>query len=144
MSDRVLNVLARKGTRVESVDPQMTVLDAVQRMNELHIGALLVTVAAHPIGILSERDVLTRVIAGQLRAETTRVVDVMTHSVITVDANATIAEAMILMTDNRCRHLPVLDGDQVCGMVSIGDLTSWLVRDHERTIHDLHDYICHT
>ena len=147
MSDFICNVLDRKGRNVETVVPETTVFDAVARMNECRIGSVLVAdvyregLPFRAIGIFTERDVLVRVIARGLDPKTTRVVDVMTRDPVTIDAAATIAEAMRVITDRRCRHLPVVDATGLCGLISIGDLTKWLVRDHERTIADLQDFI---
>ncbi|MBA3540198.1 MAG: CBS domain-containing protein [Deltaproteobacteria bacterium] len=143
MSDPIQAVLDRKGTHVEVTHPRMTVLAAVDRMNELHVGALMVSDGDRPLGILTERDVMIRVIARHLDPEATLVGEVMTRELVSIHPHATIAEAMVLMTDRRCRHLPVLEGDELRGILSIGDLMSWMVRDQERTIADLHDYICH-
>ena len=110
-------------------------------MNQAHVGALLVTDGERPIGILTERDVLVRVIAERRDPATTLVHEVMTRTLVTVTTETSVADAMVTVTDRRCRHLPVMDGDRVCGMISIGDLTSWLVRDQQRTIDDLHDYV---
>lgn len=146
MSDRIVDVLAHKGMHVERTHPRTTILAAVKRMNELRIGALLVTDSDREEeidGILTERDILTRVVARQVAAETTLVADVMTRTLVTIDVHASIAEAMVIMTNQHLRHLPVVDNGEVCGLVSIGDLMSYLVRDQEWTIHDLHEYICH-
>lgn len=143
MSDRIDSVIARKGSHVEHTNPRMTVLAAVERMNALKIGALLVTDGDRPLGIITERDILARVIACGRDAATTPVGEVMTRNIVTIRPTATIAEAMVLMTDHHCRHLPVVDGDEVCGLLSIGDLTGWMVRDQQRTIEDLNDFICH-
>jgi CBS domain-containing protein len=150
MHDRIHHVLARKGHDVETVSPQTTVFVAVERMNERKIGALLVADRYRPdepyppIGIFTERDVLVRVVARGLDPKTTKVVDVMTRDLVTVRSDMTVNDAMRLVTEHRCRHLPVVDDAGLCGLISIGDLTSWMVRDHEQTIADLHDYIHRT
>ncbi|MCX5747386.1 MAG: CBS domain-containing protein [Proteobacteria bacterium] len=147
MNSRIQHVLERKGATVESAPPRMSVLTAVERMNELKIGALVVIdeqERGRLLGILTERDILARVVATGRAPDATSIDEVMTRALVVVSAQATVDEAMILMTDHRLRHLPVVDGDRVCGLISIGDLTSWLVRDQQRTIDDLHDYICHT
>jgi CBS domain-containing protein len=150
MSDRISRVLKHKGAHVETVPPETTVLAAVERMNEQRIGALLIAdryrpgQPYRPIGIVTERDILVRVIACRLDPETTSVGEVMTSDPVTIHADATVAEAMTLITERRCRHLPVVDDSGLCGLISIGDLTSWVVRDQELTIHDLHGYIQQT
>lgn len=144
MSDRVYQVLASKGARVEVTHPRETILAAVAHMNQRRIGALLVTDGVRPLGILTERDILERVIAAGAAPDRTPVGEVMTRQLHTTGPRATIAEAMVLMTEHRCRHLPVVEGDDVLGLLSFGDLTGWMVRDQQRTIEDLHDFITHT
>ena len=144
MSDCVHHVLERKGAHVEITHPRESVRAAVERMNDLKIGALLVTDGDRPLGIITERDILARVIACGLAADSTPVGEVMTRALVTVPPSATVSEAMVLMTDFRCRHLPVVDGEEILGLLSIGDLTGWIVKDQERTIADLHDFITHT
>jgi len=142
MNEAIREVLELKGCDVETIDPHASVLDAVEQMNQLHIGALLVTDGDRPIGIFTERDVLVRVVAKRLDPETTPVGEVMTRGLVTLTADTSVVEAMMIVTDKRCRHLPVFDGARLVGLVSIGDLTSWVVRDQQRTIADLYDYIC--
>jgi CBS domain-containing protein len=102
---------------------------------------LLVLERGRPVGIFTERDVLVRVVAAGLDPKVTPVGEVMTRSLVAVHSETTVGEAMRIITEKRCRHLPVVDDTRLRGLISIGDLTSWLVRDHERTIADLHDYI---
>lgn len=142
MNEAIRQVLAHKGGDVETIDPHASVFDAVERMNMRRIGALLVCDGDRPIGIFTERDVLVRVVAKRLDPETTPVGEVMTHGLVTVGVETSVVEAMMVITAKRCRHLPVFEGAMLCGLVSIGDLTSWIVRDQERTISDLYDYIC--
>jgi CBS domain-containing protein len=141
MNEAVRHVLELKGSHVETVGPGETVLAAVEQMNERRIGALLVVDDDRPIGMFTERDVLTRVVAKRLDPERVLVRQVMSRPLITIPAHFTVTEAMVVVTDRRCRHLPVIDGNQICGLVSSGDLTSWLVRDQQRAIDDLYDYM---
>lgn len=141
MNDPIARVLEHKGSEVVTVSPDTTVLAAVQRMNERRIGAVLVTEQGRPIGIFSERDVLTRVVATRLDPGATLVGDVMTRNLVAIRSDVTVGKAMVLVTELRCRHLPVIDGTALRGMISIGDLTSWVVRHQQRTIDDLHDYM---
>lgn len=141
MNDPIAKVLAHKGSDVETVSPETTVLVAVHRMNERKIGALLVAERGRPIGIFTERDVLVRVVAAGLDPRTTPVGEVMTRNPVVVEPTVTVSEAMFVISERRCRHLPVIDDSGLCGLISIGDLTSWLVRDQQRTIEDLHDYM---
>jgi CBS domain-containing protein len=141
MNDPIAKVLESKGSSVETVSPQTTVLVAVQQMNERKIGALLVTDRGRPIGIFTERDVLVRVVAAGLDPKTTLVNDVMTRNPVVVRSDVSVGEAMFVITQKRCRHLPVIDDGGLRGLISIGDLTSWVVRLQQRTIEDLHDYM---
>ena len=141
MNAPLANVLALKGNDVVTVAPETTVLVAVQQMNDRKIGALLVLDRGRPVGIFTERDVLVRVVAAGLDPKGTPVGEVMTRSPVAVRSATTVGEAMRIITERRCRHLPIVDDSRLLGLISIGDLTSWLVRDQERTIADLHDYM---
>lgn len=142
MNEPIARVLDHKGSDVQAITPDTTVIAAVQRMNERKIGALLVIDGDRPVGIFTERDVLVRVVAAGLDPRTTPVSEVMTRNPVVVRSDVTVKEALFVITQRRCRHLPVVDDDTgVRGLISIGDLTSWLVRDQQRTIEDLHDYM---
>jgi CBS domain-containing protein len=141
MNDPIASVLEHKGSDVVTVSPETTVLVAVQQMNDRKIGALLVLERGLPVGIFTERDVLVRVVAAGADSKTTQVREVMTRNPVVVRSDVTVADTMRVMTDKRCRHLPVVDDNKLRGLISIGDLTSWLVRHQQRTIDDLHDYM---
>jgi CBS domain-containing protein len=141
MNDPISNVLELKGNDVVTVAPETTVLVAVQQMNDRKIGALLVLDRGRPVGIFTERDVLVRVVAAGIDPKTTPVSEVMTRGPVVVRSDVTVGEAMMVITEKRCRHLPIVDDAKLCGLISIGDLTSWLVRHQQRTIDDLHDYM---
>lgn len=136
----VLDTKEKKG--LFSVKPSSAVIEAVELMNRERIGAVLVMDEDHPVGIFTERDVLARVVATGRDSARTLVESVMTSNLIGVRLTTTVDEAMQVVTSKRCRHLPVTDdGGNVVGMVSIGDLTRWVVRDRENRIEDLTDYI---
>jgi CBS domain-containing protein len=137
----IRRVLEGKGEHVETVPIGTSVCTAVQQMNARRIGSLVVIDGNRLAGIITERDVLTRTVAHHRDPATTLVDDVMTRDVVVIAPDITIAEVMMLFTDRRCRHLPVVEGDVLRGMISSGDVTSWLVRDQERTISDLYNYI---
>lgn len=141
MHDQIARVLEHKGHHVETTAIDATATEAVERMNACRIGALVVLEGGRPVGIFTERDVLVRIVASGLDPRTTRVGDVMTRDPVMIRSDETVADAMRIITDHRCRHLPVLDERGLCGLISIGDLTSWVVSDQQRTIYDLHDYI---
>jgi CBS domain-containing protein len=142
MYDRIEHVLERKGPKVETVAADATVCEAVAVMNDCKIGSVLVGDCRAPVGIFTERDVLVRVVAAGRDPRTTLVRDVMTTEVITISTDATVEDAMRVITEKRCRHLPVCDDSRaICGLISAGDLASWLVRAQRQTIDDLNDYI---
>ena len=141
MKDTLKAVLAHKGSKVHCVVPDATVLDAVRKMNEERIGALLVRDGAEVLGIFTERDVLCRVLDSGRSPESTRVREVMTEEIVAVGPDTGVKEAMAIITDRRCRHLPVMEGGELKGMVSIGDLTRWVSRHQEGHIRDLVNFI---
>jgi CBS domain-containing protein len=139
--DRVRSVLDMKGRGVYTTTPTATAFQAIASMNERRIGALVIIDDYVLVGILTERDVLVRVIGAELDPKATRVAHVMTRDPVTVPSHTTVAEAMSIMTERRCRHLPICDDGVLQGLISIGDLTNWVVREQERRIRDLHDFI---
>ena len=141
MKDLVRRLLEEKKQPIESVDPSTTVRQAIDRMNARKIGSLLVMKGDQLVGIFTERDVLTRVVPRRLDCEKTPVGEVMSREVVTITSARTVQEAMMVMTDTRHRHLPVVENERVVGLVSIGDVTRWTVRDQQRTIEDLIDYV---
>lgn len=141
MNQQVSTILEDKGSHVETIGPDASVADAVRRMNELRIGSLLVLEGERVVGIFTERDVLTRIVSNRRDPDGTSVRDVMTSRLVTIKLTTTVEEAMVIVTAKRCRHLPVMDGDQLVGMVSIGDLTRSLLRGQRAEIQDLVGYI---
>jgi CBS domain-containing protein len=144
MDMAIWSILEDKGAHVDVVGADAIVADAVAVMNARRTGSVVVVEDDQVVGIFTERDVLVRVVGDARDPRTTRVGEVMTTRLITVEPTVTVREAMALMTDQRCRHLPVIAGNRLLGLVSIGDVTRWLVRDQHRTIVDLTDYITHT
>lgn len=141
MRDPVSAILDHKGRHVHSVAPRATVAEAVRVMNGAKIGCLVVLEEERPVGIFTERDVLVRVVDAGLDPRTTRVAEVMTLNPFAIRPATTVEEAMIVVTEKRCRHLPVIEGGELSGLVSIGDLTRWVVRDQRGRIDDLVSYI---
>lgn len=141
MNTPVSDVLAHNGPQVHSVSPEVTVREAVHLMNEKKIGALLVTHNDQPVGMFTERDVLVRIVDAGKSPETTKVHEVMSSKLVTIKRSVTVEKAMKIMTEKRCRHIPVMEEGRLLGMVSIGDLTRWLVREHESYIDNLLNYI---
>lgn len=139
--DTIESVLAVKGRQVWSVAPSATVYEAIEKMSEKSIGALLVLDEDRLAGIISERDYARKVILRDRSSKHTEVREIMSSDVLTVTLQHTVEECMHLMTDNRTRHLPVVSRDKVVGMISIGDLVSWIITAHEETIGQLTKYI---
>jgi CBS domain-containing protein len=140
--DPIESMLESKGRALHVTSPVASVLEAVHTMSRARVGALLVMNAEHLVGIFSERDLMARVVLAGRSAEATRVSDVMTREVVCIRMDATPEDAMEVMTRRRVRHLPVTAGSKVVGLISIGDLVRWTIRNHERAIHSLEDYVC--
>ena len=137
----VRQLLDRKGRQVFSIAPGTAVLDAIRMMAERHVGALLVMEGETLSGIVSERDYARKVILMGRSSADTPVRDIMTAAVITVQPEMPVEKCMQIMTECRVRHLPVLEGGRVVGMISIGDLNAYQATEHEHTIHLLLEYI---
>ncbi len=139
----VRQLLERKGRAVFFVDPDDPVLEAIRKMAEHHVGALLVMRARELQGIISERDYARKVILHGRSSADTPVGEIMTAPVVTVTQSQTVQECMQLMTERRLRHLPVLEAGQVIGVISIGDLVKAVIEEQQQTIEQLESYIHH-
>jgi CBS domain-containing protein len=139
--DTIEEILEDKGHEVYAISPEATVLQAVELMCARRVGALLVATPQATLGIISERDVLTRVILERRAPSETVVERVMTRAVACVHPTTHAREAMAVMTERRCRHLPVVAEGGVVGMVSIGDLVRWASREQEIEIRLLTEYV---
>lgn len=137
----VAQLLKEKPERILGIGPDDTVLEAVQRMADNHVGALLVMRASVLLGIVTERDYARKVILRNRVSASTKVHEIMTASVITVEPHTHVNQCMQLMTEQRIRHLPVLDAGEVVGIVSIGDLVRAVISDQQLEIEHLHHYI---
>jgi len=137
----VRTLLERKGRAIYSVESQAAVLDAIRLMAEHHVGALLVMRGAVLEGIVSERDYARKVILRGRSSADTPVRDIMSSPVLTVSLDTSVQECMQLMTDRHVRHLPVMDGGRVVGMVSIGDLVKAVIAEQQQQIEQLESYI---
>ena len=134
-------LLKGKGHDVWSVNPDDTVLDAIKMLAEKDIGALIVIKDDKPVGIFTERDYARNVYLKGKSSLDTAVRDVMVAPVICVKPDQTVDECMALMTAKRFRHLPIMDGDELVGMVSIGDLVKSVIAEQQFTIEQMEQYI---
>lgn len=138
----VHNLLETKGNQVWSVHPSATVFEALGRMAELDIGALLVMEDDELVGIFSERDYARKIALAGKDSRTTAVEEIMTSRVYCVEPDHTVEEAMALMTNRRIRHIPVLGEDErVIGVISIGDVVKDIIAEKEFQIEQLEKFI---
>lgn len=137
----IREILSSKGSQVWTIGPEASVQEAVHIMNEHHIGALVVCDARGIVGIFTERDVLRRVVGEGRDPGHTPVGEVMSHDVVCAALQTSIEEARAAMMNHRLRHLPVVNDDQILGLVSITDLNAFQVASQETTIHHLHEYL---
>ena len=134
-------LLEKKGTDILSVTPDAMVYDAILKMSENEIGALIVMEDSRTVGIISERDYARKIILKDRSSKTTRVDEIMTADVIYADHDQTIESCMSLMTQKRIRHLPIMNSDVLTGIISIGDLVKEIISDQQSTIEFLEKYI---
>ncbi len=137
------HVLDRKGRAIFSIGPEEPVLEAIRLMADRDVGALLVMDGEKLVGIVSERDYARKVILKGRSSADTPVSQIMSSPVVTVSMTNTVQECMQLMTSRRMRHLPVVEGGKVVGMVSIGDLVKAVIEEQQQTIEQLESYIHH-
>lgn len=139
--DTVNKLLDRKGNQIWSVTPDRSVYDAVEVLSTRNIGALLVMEEDKLVGIMSERDYARKVVLKGKSSRQTPVKDIMISPVITVTPRHRVEGCMKIMTENRIRHLPVVEGEKVVGVLSIGDLVNWIITAQEEAINQLEGYI---
>lgn len=137
----VSEVLKEKGNQVIGVNPAATVYEAIEKMVENNCGSLLVMEDGDIAGIFTERDYLRKITLQGRTSKTTAVHEVMTSPVVVAEAGTEVDEALAMMTDRHIRHLPVVDGGKVVGVVSIGDLVKHKTKEQEFRIGYLEDYI---
>lgn len=141
MNTPITAILDRKGRHVYAVSPTMTVGEAVAEMNRQRVGSVMVIDAGRLVGIFTERDVLRRVVGAGVDPKRALVADVMTAGVITITPDATLEDTMVIFTEKRCRHLPVVENGKLIGTISIGDITRWMADSHRAEAEHLKNYI---
>ncbi len=141
MMKTVQGLLDSKNSEVFFIQKGATVFEAIVLMDEKNIGSLLVKDGENVVGIVTERDYMRKIIIKGRASKTTPVRDIMTSQLAIVAPELTITEAMAIMSEKHCRHLPIFDGRRFMGLVSMGDLSRELSKEHEMTIMYLRDYI---
>ncbi len=141
MQTKIKNVLEDKGKEVISIQKDSTIDEVVKVMNENHIGAIVIMDGETVVGIVSERDLLKKLLAVHKDPSTTTAGDIMTDQLVITTIEKTCEECIAAMTSHRVRHLPVYDGKDLVGIISIGDMMKRLARDLDAEVHYLQDYI---
>ena len=134
-------VLQYKGAQVWTISPDATVFDAILLMTEKNVGALLVLEGEALLGLISERDYARKVTLKGKSSKQTPVREICSSPLITITPSHTVEEGLRIMTHNRVRHLPILEGGKLVGIVSIGDLVNWTISAQSHTINQLEKYI---
>jgi CBS domain-containing protein len=137
----VSQLLALKHSGVITIPPEASVLNALQMMADHNVGALPVVQAEHLVGIFSERDYARKVVLLGKNSTQTSVSEIMSEKVFTVDPDSTVEDCMHMMSDKRIRHLPVLEGSKLVGILSIGDLVKTIIQEQSFHIEQLESYI---
>jgi len=141
MDTPVAALIERKGSAVHAVASTITVAEAVAEMNKKRIGCIVIVDDGRIAGIFTERDVLRRVVGADVDPKTTLVGAVMTKDVHTVPPDTTVEQTMVLFAERRCRHIPVVDHDRLCGLISIGDISRWVADTSKAEADHLKNYI---
>jgi CBS domain-containing protein len=137
----IQELLKKREAAVWSLTPQMSVFDALKQLADHDVGAMMVMDGGKLVGVFSERDYTRKIALAGKSSKETQVRDIMTANVLTVAPKTGTKDCMALMSQKKIRHLPVVDGDKVVGMISIRDIMDDIIRDHELTISQLQSYI---
>jgi predicted transcriptional regulator len=141
ISGKVSSILAhKKASTVWSIGPNAMVFDAIQLMDEKNVGALPVVDNKTLVGVVSERDYTRKIIVKGRSSKDTPVSDIMTKELLTVNPRDSVADCMRIMTEKRVRHLPVLEGTKLVGILSIGDVVNWLMSAQKAALDNLERY----
>jgi CBS domain-containing protein len=141
MDTKIQTLLDRKGHEVYSIQAKQTVYEAIAQMDAQNVGGLIVKDCEEIVGIITERDYLRKVILRDRSSKKTSVETIMTRNLVSITPEHTVEEAMRLLTEKRCRHLPVFKDGQLDGILSIGDLVKAIITNQESEIHLLQDFI---
>ncbi len=141
MDTKIQTLLDRKGHEVYSIQAEQTVYEAIVQMDAQNVGGLIVKDCEKIVGIITERDYLRKVILRDRSSKKTSVETIMTRDLVSITSEHTVEEAMRLLTEKRCRHLPVFKDGQLDGILSIGDLVKAIISSQESEIHLLQDFI---
>jgi CBS domain-containing protein len=141
VSGTIEAILAQKGTEIFSILPDATVFEAVELMANKNVGALLVIEDGKLVGLISERDYTRKVMLRGKRSRETQVLEIMSSDLTVVSPREPVENCLRMMTDKRVRHLPVLDGETIRGIISIGDLVKWVIATQSAAIQHLEMYI---
>ena len=137
----ISSLLHQKTSAVWSVTPETTVFDAIKLMAEKNVGALPVLSGGSLVGIFTERDYTRKVALQGKSSKDTRVREIIAPKIVTVTADDSVEDCMRLMTENRVRHLPVVEGANIVGIISIGDLVNWIISTQNAAIEQMEQYI---
>jgi CBS domain-containing protein len=134
-------IIGQKGTSVWTIPPDATVFAAIQMMADKNVGALLVTDGSRLLGIVSERDYTRKVAIKGKSSKELKVREILSPKLVHATPSHSVEQCLRLMTEHRVRHLPVLDGERIAGVISIGDLVNWVISAQTATISQLETYI---
>jgi len=137
----ILELLKKRGAENYSLSPNDSVFSALQQLADRNVGAMMVMDQGKLVGVFSERDYTRKIALAGKSSKDTFVKDIMTSSVLTASPKTPTQDCMALMSQKKIRHLPIVDGDQVLGMISIRDIMDDIISDHEQTITQLQTYI---
>jgi CBS domain-containing protein len=141
VSGSISSIIGQKGSQIWSITPEATVFDAIQLMADKNVGALLVLRDGALLGLISERDYTRKVMLRGKRSKETQVQEIMTNEPTVVSPNESVENCLRTMTAERIRHLPVVDGQEIRGIISIGDLVKWTISHQAAALDQLESYI---